>query len=122
MISLSIGLTEFPTTILAMMPVIMTSRHLNFDFVFVSLHFQRKLSIGTNSDPETTLDTTGAADADKVEKKKKKKRKKDAEADETEQPTVEEQPAADGADDDEAAKKEKKKKKKKDKNKDKSDE
>lgn len=80
---------------------------------------KRKLSIGTNSDPETTLDTSAVGDSDKAEKKKKKKRKKDLEAEATE-----EQPAAasDEQGDDDASKKEKKKKKKKDKNKEKSDE
>lgn len=112
MISLSIGLTDFTKQFR-----LSTTRKKQILIKFP--FFQRKLSIGTNSDPETTLDTSAVGDADKAEKKKKKKRKKDLEAEVTE-----EQPAAasDEQGDDDASKKEKKKKKKKDKNKEKSDE
>lgn len=71
---------------------------------------QRKLSVGSNSGADTTLDTS-TVDADKAEKKKKKKRKKNDEAADISEIAVEE-PAAEESD-----KKEKKKKKKKDKNK-----
>lgn len=114
MISLSIGLTDFTKKIR-----LSSTRKKNKFLIKFQFSFQRKLSIGTNSDPETTLDTSAIGDSDKAEKKKKKKRKKDLEAEATE-----EQPAAasDEQGDDDASKKEKKKKKKKDKNKDKSDE
>lgn len=121
MINLSIGLTELSPS--SKYQVLHTHEIHQLIRCFLSLS-QRKLSIGTNSDPETTLDTTAGGDVDKAEKKKKKKRKKDAEAGETEaaEPAAEEQAEADEAGDDEASKKEKKKKKKKDKNKEKSDE
>lgn len=90
----------------------------NFKKILFFLISQRKLSVGSNSDPEATLDTT-AGDGEKSEKKKKKKRKKENEADES-VPAVKED--EDNAEDDESSKKEKKKKKKKDKNKEKSDE
>lgn len=76
---------------------------------------QRKLSVGSNSGAETTLDAS-TTETDKVGKKKKKKRKKDDEAadavDTTLGTTVEQV-------EEETDKKEKKKKKKKDKDKEK---
>lgn len=123
MINTSIGLTEscfFFKQIMNMLTVFNYSTFYIIHQNLLSPFKQRKLSIGTNSDPETTLDTTAVSESDKTEKKKKKKRKKDLEA--GEEVATEETPAAEDAGDDEASKKEKKKKKKKEKNKDKSDE
>jgi len=74
---------------------------------------KRKLSIGSNSGADTTLDTSAAVEPDKAEKKKKKKRKKDDEEADT---TTTVLPPAEPADS-VTEKKEKKKKKKKDKDK-----
>lgn len=83
-------------------------------FFHLDLYFlQRKLSVGSNSGAETTLDAS-TVETDKAEKKKKKKRKKDDEAADAVDTTLgatEEQP------EEETDKKEKKKKKKKDKDK-----
>lgn len=109
-----IGLTDF-----ICMSFFLNSRiniRLGCELIFSSLFVlfsQRKLSVGSNSGADTTLDAS-TTETDKAEKKKKKKRKKDDEAadavDTTLGTTVEQV-------EEETDKKEKKKKKKKDKDK-----
>lgn len=90
----------------------------NSNFHFPPPFSQRKLSIGSNSGADTTLDTSAVVDPDKAEKKKKKKRKQDDdEADTTATVLPPAEPEESVTD-----KKEKKKKKKKDKDKEADDE